>query len=149
MKRWIHAAKDDAGLQSAKRMMADRMDYLREREDPIYQQLEKMLDDEEEDYANSDQSVKFKPSKELYRLAKENGFELKHGYSKYIPDYRQWFVQKKKEVNASNLLRFEFIVKRYDNDSPEVEVVCAESQREAEDQLNNDEYVEWWDYNKR
>ena len=54
----------------------------------------------------------------------------------------------KRWIHASDLLRFEFIVKRYDNNSPEVEVVCAESQREAEDQLNNDEYVEWWDYNK-
>ena len=55
MKRWIHAATDDAGLQSAKRMMADRMDYLRQREDSTYQQLEQMPDDEE-DYENSDQA---------------------------------------------------------------------------------------------
>ena len=55
----------------------------------------------------------------------------------------------KRYIHASDLLRFEFIVKRYDSDSPEVEVICAESQEEAEDKLNYDEYVEWWDYNIR
>lgn len=58
-------------------------------------------------------------------------------------------VEESCSITSSDLLRFEFLVKRYDNDSPEVEVVCAESQREAEDKLNNDGYVEWWDYNKR
>lgn len=47
------------------------------------------------------------------------------------------------------LSRFEFIVKRYDNDGEELEVVTAPSLEEAEAQLDNDEYVEYWDYYRR
>lgn len=53
----------------------------------------------------------------------------------------------KRQIISSDLLRFEYMVKRYDNDEPELEVVTARSQAEAEDILNSDEYVEWWDYN--
>ena len=41
--------------------------------------------------------------------------------------------------------RFEVIIKRY-GEPAEEEVVIAESQQELEDKLNNDEYIDWWDY---
>ena len=37
----------------------------------------------------------------------------------------------------------------YDNDGEELEVVTAPSLEEAEAQLDNDEYVEYWDYYRR
>ena len=67
-------------------------------------------------------------------------FSQKLSYNKLE---RREDVTMKRWIHASDLLRFEFLVKRYDNDSHEVEVICAESEREAEDQLNNDEYVEY------
>lgn len=42
-------------------------------------------------------------------------------------------------------IRFEFIVKRY-GEPADVEVIIANSREEAENQLNNDGYVDWYEY---
>ena len=46
---------------------------------------------------------------------------------------------------GSDLNRYEFLVKRYGREEDR-ETVTAISLKDAEDQLNSDEYVEYWDY---
>lgn len=53
----------------------------------------------------------------------------------------------KRCIISSDMMRFEYMIKRYDNDQPELEIISARSQAEAEDMLDHDEYIEWWDYN--
>lgn len=52
---------------------------------------------------------------------------------------------KASSIMASSGMRFEFVVKRY-GEPADVEVIIADSQEEAENQLNNDGYVDWYEY---
>ena len=67
------------------------------------------------------------------------------------PRFKKLFVESKSikeeslEESAEDLNRYEFLVKRYDREADR-EAVTAISLEDAEDQLNSDTHVEYWDY---
>ena len=105
MKRWIHAN------DSAYKMVQRRNNHYKMSQDATFQDIERMLDAEIEDYLKDnpeardwwddelDQLVsmpasrRFRPSKELGHYAKENGYIRERPTSKRVPPY-QYFVTK-------------------------------------------------------
>jgi hypothetical protein len=89
--------------------------------------------------------------KKLYlhymELFRDNSLSVAYIASQLSDELMSYYVD---DIDACNDVmasqRFEVIIKRY-GEPAEEEVVTAESQQALEDKLNNDGYIDWWDYN--